>query len=127
VARSKRKEGKQMGISLTEQKDTSRTSLAALLHLWQTAAQVVASDPIATRKQAYEQAIDLVSSHLPLFTTVQDLANQFWQAELQATATIASLSETGRILNHQVVAAAACWSKVAQRDQAEALDLLAQL
>jgi hypothetical protein len=115
VASSKRKEGKQMGTSLIEQKDTSRTSLAALLHLWQTAAQVVASDPIVTRKQAYEQAIDLVSSHLPLFTTAQDLANQFWQAELQATATVASLSATGRILNHQVIAAAACWGKVVQQ------------
>lgn len=104
-----------MGISLIEQKDTPRTSVAALLHLWQTAAQVVASDPIATRKQAYEQAIDLVSSHLPPFTTVQDLANQFWQAELQATATVASLSTTGRILNHQVIAAAACWNKVVQQ------------
>jgi hypothetical protein len=115
VASSKRKEGKQMGTSLIEQKDTPRTSLAALLHLWQTAAQVVASDPVATRKQAYEQAIDLVSSHLPPFTTVHDLANQFWKAELQATATVASLSTTGRILNHQVVAAAACWGKVAQQ------------
>jgi hypothetical protein len=116
VASSKRKEGKQMGTSLViEQKDTPRTSLAALLHLWQTAAQVVASDPIAVRKQAYEQAIDLVSSHLPPFTAVQDLANQFWQAELQAMATLASLSATGRILNHQVIAAAACWDKVAQQ------------
>jgi hypothetical protein len=115
VASSKRKEGKQMDTSLIEQKDTSRTSLATLLHLWQTAAQVVATDPIAARKQAYEHAIDLVSSQLPLFTTVQDLANQFWQAELQATATVASLSGTGRILNHQVVAAAACWGKVAQQ------------
>ena len=104
-----------MGTSLIEPKDSPSTSLAALLQLWQTAAQVVASDPIATRKQAYEQAIDLVSSHLPPFTTVQDLANQFWQAELQATATVASLSATGRILNHQVIAAAACWNKVAQR------------
>ena len=104
-----------MGTSLMEQKDTPSTSLAALVHLWQTAAQVVASDPIATRKQAYEQAIDLVSSHLPPFTTVQGLANQFWLAELQATATIASLSATGRILNHQVIAAAACWGKVAQQ------------
>jgi len=112
-----------MGTSLIEQKDTPRTSLAALLHLWQTAAQVVATDPIAPRKQAYEQAIDLVSPHLPPFTTVQDLANQFWQAELQATATVASLSATGRVLNHQVIAAAACWKRVAQQ-MPEALQVL---
>ncbi len=89
--------------------------------MWRTAANVVATDPIETRRQAYEQAIALVNEQLQPYTSVRELADQFWMTNLQAVAAVASLQSAGKVLNHQVVAAAACWRRIHQLQTSQLL------
>ena len=88
---------------------TQQEALAATLHVWRTAAQVVATDPLAVRQQAYEVAIMRTGTELPPYAHIKDLVDRYWSAELLAIAAVASLGQQGRVLNYQVVAAAACW------------------
>jgi hypothetical protein len=92
----------------------TRTAYATNLHLWHTAANVVATDPIPTRREAYEAAIALVAAQLARYHSMRELVAQAWNIKLWALAATAGLHLSGRVLNYQVVAAAACWQRLCQ-------------
>jgi hypothetical protein len=87
----------------------TQEAMEATLRVWRTAAQVVATDPLVARQHAYEEAIAHLCKEMPRFTRLQELIDYAWSAELTAIAAITSLGQRGRVLNHHVVAAAACW------------------
>jgi hypothetical protein len=89
-----------------------RTSVEATLHVWRTAAQAVATDPQCERRRAYEAAIALVYARLCGAGSMAELVEQTWNSEMWALAAATALHESGKVLNYQVIAAAACWQRM---------------
>ena len=97
-----------------ESTTTMRASVEATLHLWRTAAQAVATDPRPERRGAYEAAIACVFAQLAPYTSMQALMAESWTIKLWSLAAAAGLNASGKVLNYQVVAAAACWQRLCQ-------------
>ncbi len=87
----------------------SQEAIEAVLRVWRTAADVVATDTLVARQQAYEKAIAHVCAQMSEYAHLRDLIDHSWSAELMAIAAVNSLGQRGHVLNHQVIAAAACW------------------
>jgi len=82
------------------------------LQVWRSAAQAVATDPNVERRHAYEAAIGEMLTTLPANLTMQELAARFWSESLMMLAARVSVRRDGRVLNAQVIAAAACWRQL---------------
>lgn len=109
------------------EQSTRASSREATLHMWRTAAEVVATDTVKQRRQIYQQSIDLVRHDLRTSATVDDIITAFGRSELHATAIRAALCHHGKVLNAEVIVAAACWQHLcallAQQDTVSSADV----
>ncbi len=95
--------------STTTQAQQSAQSVEWTLQLWRSAASVIATDPQTERRAAYVAAVAEMSVSMPESRTTQELVTRFWSEALMMMAARASVRSDGRVLNAQVIAAAACW------------------
>ena len=84
------------------------------LRVWRSADRVVTTDSNGARRQAYEDAVNEVLAQLAFCVTSADLSTSFWSERLVLIAGKSSIRRNGRVLNTQVVSAAACWRRLAQ-------------
>lgn len=91
------------------QAQQSAQSVEWTLQVWRSAANSIATDPQAERRTAYVAAVAEMSVDLPEHFTTQELVTRFWSETLMMSAARASVRSDGRVLNAQVIAAAACW------------------
>lgn len=84
------------------------------LRVWRSADRVITTDSNEARRQAYEDAVGEVMAQLGDCATTADLSNTFWSERLSMLSGAASIRPDGRVLNTQVVSAAACWRRLAR-------------
>lgn len=92
---------------------TQTTSLDATIALWRKAAEVVATDPSDSRRQAYQEVIAVVRRHLQASVTIGAIMTVFGRGELHTIAIRDALCRHGKTLNADVIVAAACWQHLA--------------
>ena len=92
----------------------ARDTFEWTLRVWRSADRVVTTDSNVARRQAYEDAVGEVLAQLADHVTSTDLSASFWSERLVFIAGQASIRRDGRVLNTQVVSAAACWRRLAQ-------------
>ena len=78
-------------------------------HIWRMAAEVVATDADIHRRQAYQDIIAVTREQLLVAATVDELITTFGRYDMQVTAIRAALCRHGKVLNAEVIVAAACW------------------
>ncbi len=92
----------------------ARDSAEWTLQLWRSAERIVTSDPTPDRRRAYEVAIGESMAQLAPCATQQELTETYWSERLLFVTAGSSIRSDGRVLNSQVIAAAACWRRLAQ-------------
>jgi len=92
----------------------SRDTFEWTMRVWRSADRVITTDANAARRQAYEDAASEVLARLGECATATDLSAYFWSEKLLMLVGAASIRPDGRTLNTQVIAAAACWRRLAQ-------------
>ena len=107
-----------LGVDDTPRGDDARENL---LRLWRSAAHVVHSDPVTSRRTAYEAAIAEVLAQLPPIPSFEALMDSYGTIERAAiTAMATRLRRDGRVMNEVVVAGAACWSVLSSQVEMQA-------
>jgi hypothetical protein len=94
------------------EQNTRAASTEAMLAMWRMAADVVVTDSVAPRRQAYQEIIAVVCQQLQSATTIGAIMVLFGRGELHAIAIREALIGHGKVLNAEVIVAAACWQRL---------------